>query len=230
MNPTPTQLLLPVSADPDATWEHWVSRPETELLEHTLIDIETVTLPGIFVWSGDGLGKSHLLQAVCTSVGRNASYIPLTQVLDVPPGALLDGVESSGIVLIDDVQAAISSKEWQEGLFHCFNRCVDTGTPLVVSSGVGASGLSELLPDLSSRLALLTGFRLPSWEMEAFELLLIRLASHRGLRLTMEVARYMARRLRQTPREALVAIQQIERSSLIEQRVPTIPFLKTLGL
>lgn len=230
MNPTPTQLLLPVSTDPDATWEHWVSRPETELLEHALIDIEAVMLPGIFIWSGEGLGKSHLLQAVCASVGRDASYIPLTQVLDVPPGALLDGVENSGVVLIDDIQEAISSKDWQEGLFHCFNRCVDTGTPLVVSSGVGTSGLTELLPDLSSRLALLTGFRLPSWEMEAFELLLIRLANHRGLRLTLEVARYMTRRLRQTPREALVAIEQIERSSLIEQRVPTIPFLKTIGL
>ena len=66
--------------------------------------------------------------------------------------------------------------------------------------------------------------------MDAFESLLIRLAKHRGLILTEDVARYLTRRLRQTPPEALLAIEQIERSSLIEQRTPTIPFLKTLGL
>jgi chromosomal replication initiation ATPase DnaA len=66
--------------------------------------------------------------------------------------------------------------------------------------------------------------------MDAFESLLIRLAKHRGLILTEEVARYLSRRLRHTPVDALVAIEKIERSSLIEQRTPTIPFLKTLGL
>ena len=124
----------------------------------------------------------------------------------------------------------ISSEDWQEGLFHCFNRCVDTGTPLIVASRVATTGLDGLLPDLKSRLALLAGFRLPNWEMDAFESLLIQLAKHRGLILTDDVARYLTRRLRQTPTEALVAIEQIERSSLIEQRTPTIPFLKTLGL
>jgi chromosomal replication initiation ATPase DnaA len=66
--------------------------------------------------------------------------------------------------------------------------------------------------------------------MDAFALLLIGLARHRGLILTEDVARYLTRRLRQTPIDALAAIEKIERSSLIEQRTPTIPFLKTLGL
>ena len=229
MNPTNTQLVLPISTDPDMTWAHWVSRPETELVEHALADIAS-SVPGVFVWGDEGLGKSHLLQAVCASVGSAASYIPLTLVSDMPPNALLDGVEDSAAVLIDDVQITISSEDWQEGLFHCFNRCVDTGTPLIVASRVATTGLYGLLPDLKSRLALLAGFRLPNWEMDAFESLLIQLAKHRGLILTDDVARYLTRRLRQTPTEALVAIEKIERSSLIEQRTPTIPFLKTLGL
>lgn len=230
MNPTPTQLVLPISTDPDATWEHWVSRQETQLVEHGLSNIGSAPPPGIFVWGGEGLGKSHLLQAVCASLGSDASYIPLSLVLDVPPGALLDGVEGSAAVLIDDLHLAIASRDWQEGLFHCFNRCMDTDTPLIVASRVAVAGLDDLLPDLKSRLALLAGFRLPSWDMDAFESLLIRLAKHRGLILTEDVARYLTRRLRQTPPEALLAIEQIERSSLIEQRTPTIPFLKTLGL
>ena len=229
MNPMNTQLVLPISTDPDMTWAHWVSRRETELVEHALTDIAS-SVPGVFVWGDEGLGKSHLLQAVCASVGSAASYIPLTLVSDMPPNALLDGVEDSAAVLIDDVQIMISSEDWQEGLFHCFNRCVDTGTPLIVASRVATTGLDGLLPDLKSRLALLAGFRLPNWEMDAFESLLIQLAKHRGLILTDDVARYLTRRLRQTPTEALVAIEKIERSSLIEQRTPTIPFLKTLGL
>ena len=230
MKPTPTQLVLPISTDSDATWQHWVSRQETELVEHALTDVRSAPPPGLFLWGEQGLGKSHLLQAVCANLGSEASYIPLSLVSDVPPSALLDGVEDSAAVLIDDVQLALSSDDWQEGLFHCFNRCVGTGTPLIIASRVAVSSLDGLLPDLKSRLALLAGFRLPSWEMDVFELLLIRLAKHRGLILTDEVARYLTRRLRQTPTEALIAIEQIERSSLIEQRTPTIPFLKTLGL
>jgi DnaA family protein len=230
MDPNPTQLVLPISTDPDATWEHWVSRNETQLLEHALVGSPALTPPGILIWGEEGLGKSHLLQAVCAQLGRGASYIPLGVVMDAMPSAMLEGIESSSAVLIDDVHLSLTKPEWQEGLFHCFNRCVAAGTPLFVSSKTAISGLSDLLPDLTSRLALLTGFRLPSWEMDAFELLLIRLAKHRGLILTAEVARYLNRRLRHTPVDALVAIEKIERSSLIEQRTPTIPFLKTLGL
>ena len=230
MNPKPTQLVLPVSADPDATWEHWISRGETELLEHALKGKAPPSLPGILVWGEEGLGKSHLLQAVCAQLDAGAMYVPLSMVLSAPPSNLLEGVEDSGAVIIDDVHLVVSSNDWQEALFHCFNRCVAARTPLVVSSQVAISGLSGLLPDLQSRLALLTGFKLPSWDLEAFEVLLTRLAKHRGLILTNEVARYLTRRLRQTPVEALVAIEKIEQSSLIEQRTPTVPFLKTLGL
>lgn len=230
MNPKPTQLVLPVSADPDATWEHWISRDETELLEHALKGKQMPSLPGVFVWGEEGLGKSHVLQAVCAQFGGDAIYVPLSMVLDIPPSHLLEGVEDSGAVIIDDVHLAASSNDWQEALFHCFNRCVEAETPLVVASQVAISGLSGLLPDLQSRLALLTGFKLPSWDLGAFEVLLKRLAKHRGLLLTHEVARYLTRRLRQTPVAALVAIEKIEQSSLVEQRTPTIPFLKTLGL
>ena len=62
--------------------------------------------------------------------------------------------------------------------------------------------------------------------MDAFESLLIYLAKHRGLILTDDVARYLTRRLRQTPTERR-RNWQIERSSLIEQRTPTIPFENT---
>ena len=59
--------------------------------------------------------------------------------------ALFDGVEGTAAVLIDDLDG-VSSDDWQEGLFHCFNRCVDTGTPLIVASRVAAAGLDDLLP------------------------------------------------------------------------------------
>ena len=230
MSLTPMQLVLPIATDPDATWEHWVSRGETELLEHALADSTSIAFPGVYVWGAEGLGKSHLLQAVCATIGRDASYIPLSLVLNAPPDALLDGIETSAAVLIDDVHLAASSPDWQEALFHCFNRCMGAGTSIVVSSRVAVSSLDDLLPDLRSRFSLLTGFKIPSWQMDAFEILLIRLARHRGFILTSEAARYLTRRLRQTPVEALNAVEEIERLSLIEQRTPTIPFLKTLGL
>ncbi len=230
MSPASSQLVLPISANPDATWSHWVSRPETEQLERFLQDDQALQPPGVFIWGDSGLGKSHLLQAKCAEMRGAAVYLPMAIVMDAAPDELLEGIEASAALLIDDVHLALTNSAWQEGLFHCFNRCVASGTPLIISSQKSTSSLSDLLPDLQSRFALLAGFKLPSWQMASFESLLYALGKQRGLILRSEVIRYLTLRLRHTPSAALDAIQRIERSSLVEQRSPTVPFLKTIGL
>jgi chromosomal replication initiation ATPase DnaA len=89
--------------------------------------------------------------------------------------------------------------------------------------------LNSFLPDLQSRLSLLSVFKLPVWSDADFETLLVRLADARGLSFTPEVARVLGLRIRRTPADAERIIRSIDESSLVEQRAPTIPFLKTLG-
>jgi chromosomal replication initiation ATPase DnaA len=90
--------------------------------------------------------------------------------------------------------------------------------------------LTTVLPDLQSRLSLLSVFRLPAWDLGDFEHLLSELLRARGVILSAEVARYLSIRLRRIPKEAVRVAKIIDQASLAEQRSPTIPFLKTLGL
>ena len=223
------QLVLPISIDPDATWAHWVSRVETEHLESAVQQVAGERDQGVFVWGGAGEGKSHLLQASCAGQSESVRYIPMDAVLDYPPAAVLEAAEHESLVVIDDIHLLSEHRIWQEGVFHCFNRCMQNSTPLLVSAPTAPSGLTSFLPDLQSRLSLLSVFKLPAWRDADFETLLVRLARARGLSFTPEVARFLALRIRRTPADAERIIRSIDQFSLVEQRAPTIPFLKTLG-
>jgi DnaA family protein len=156
------QLVLPISIDPDATWAHWVSRVETEHLESAVQQVAGERDQGVFVWGGAGEGKSHLLQASCAGQSESVRYIPMDAVLEYPPAAVLEAAEHESLVVIDDIHLLSEHRIWQEGVFHCFNRCMQNSTPFLVSARTAPSGLTSFLPDLQSRLSLLSVFKLPA--------------------------------------------------------------------
>jgi DnaA family protein len=134
------------------------------------------------------------------------------------------------MVVVDNIHVIDGHRSWQEALFHCFNRCAETGTPFIASAIQSPAGLKGVLADLQSRLSLLTTFKLPAWELDDFERLLGHLAHDRGLLLSDDVARYLTMRIQRRPLDAVNVIATIDESTLVEKRSPTIPFLKVLGL
>ena len=223
------QLVLPISVHPDANWSHWVSREvtgEVESFAEALLDCGGA---GLFLWASQGHGKSHFLQACCAAK-PGARYLPIESLLDYPPEAVLEHAENDTLVVVDDIHLIDGHRLWQEALFHCFNRCAETGTPFLASATQAPAGLNSVLADLQSRLSLLTTFKLPAWELDDFERLLSHLARDRGLLLSDDVARYLTMRIQRRPLDAVNVIAAIEESTLVEKRSPTIPFLKLLGL
>ena len=223
------QLVLAISVNPGGTWRHWVSREvtgEVEFFAKALLDGGGA---GFFLWAAEGLGKSHFLQACCAA-NPGARYLPIGSLLDYPPEVVLEHAENETMVVVDDIHLIDGHRSWQEALFHCFNRCAETGTPFLASATQSPAGLKSVLADLQSRLSLLTTFKLPAWELDDFERLLGHLAHDRGLILSDDVAHYLTMRIQRRPRDAVNVIVAIDESTLVEKRSPTIPFLKLLGL
>ena len=223
------QLVLPISVNPSATWSHWVSREvtsEVESFAKALLDRGGV---GFFLWASEGQGKSHFLQACCAAT-PGARYLPMESLLYYPSEAVLEHAENETMVVVDDIDLIDGHRSWQEALFHCYNRCAETGTPFLASATQSPAGLKNVFADLQSRLSLLTTFKLPAWELDDFERLLGHLAHDRGLLLSDDVARYLTMRIQRRPLDAVNVIATIDESTLVEKRSPTIPFLKLLGL
>ncbi|MCZ7167078.1 DnaA ATPase domain-containing protein, partial [Salmonella enterica] len=81
----------------------------------------------------DGVGRTHLLQAACLrfeQMGEPAVYLPLAELLDRGIG-ILDNLEQYELVCLDDLQAVAGRADWEEALFHLFNRLRDSGRRLL---------------------------------------------------------------------------------------------------
>ncbi len=184
----------------------------------------------IYLWGGNGSGKSHLLQAACHAVsehGGSAAYLPMRELSAMPP-QLLEGMEQMALVCIDDLESVAGNTAWEQALFHLYNRVRDGGRRLVVAGQASPSALGLSLPDLISRLSWGPVYQLQALEdTEKADALRLR-ASQRGMEMPVEVANYL---LNHAPRDmhALFALlDELDEVSLAAQRKLTIPFVRGL--
>ncbi len=186
----------------------------------------------IYLWGGAGVGRSHLLQAACLRFeqrGEQAVYLPLAEVADYGP-ELLDNLEQCELVCLDDLQAVVGRADWEEALFHLFNRLRDAGRRLLLAADTAPRELPVELADLQSRLTLALVFQLQSLSDEDKLRALQLRASRRGLQLSDEVGRFILTRGERSMSALFELLERLDQASLQAQRKLTIPFLKeTLG-
>lgn len=184
----------------------------------------------IYLWGAVGVGKSHLLQAACQQLagqGQAVAYLPLAEFVDLPV-AVLEGLEGLSLVCLDDVQAVAGVSQWEEALFHLYNRLRDSGTALLAAGNASPAGLDIGLPDLTSRLGWGPVFRVQEpQEDEKISALQTR-ATVRGFDLPDEVARYLIRRSPRDMTSLFALLDKLDQASLAQQRRLTIPFVRNL--
>lgn len=182
----------------------------------------------IWLWGPLGSGRSHLLQAACTKaseLGKKARYLPLAECVEYG-SYCLDGLEQGDLVALDDLHLALKLEEWQQPLFHAFNRIRDAGATLLLSAERSPHEFSGLLPDLHSRLNLALVFQLhPLSDEEMLRAIQLR-ASRRGLFLADEVATYLLSRLPRDMGSMFSALEHLDQASLQAKRKLTIPFVR----
>jgi DnaA family protein len=221
------QLALPLTlADHAVFASFWRAGNEAAVafLEQLARDGSGV---GAWLSGGDATGKSHLLQALCASLGAHAVYVPLETLAGASP-ALLDGLASRRCVCIDDLDAVAGQDEWELALFALANSLADADGLLVASAAAPPRDCGFALPDLESRLAKLPAFRLaPLAEPERANALALR-ARLRGLELPPETARFLLRRARRDMRSLYALLDRLDGESLKAQRRLTIPFVRAI--
>jgi DnaA family protein len=174
-----------------------------------------------------GTGKTHLLQAAAADAPEAAAagYLPLGQLAALGP-AVLQGWSPSRCLALDDVDAVVGQRPWEEALFGVYREIEESGGSLLLSAAAPPALLRFSLPDLGSRCAAAAVFQLrPLDEAAQREALRLR-ARLRGLELPEETALYLQRRF---PRDMVTLyglLDTLDDAALVAQRRLTVPFIR----
>jgi DnaA family protein len=194
------QLSLAIKLDNQATFGNFYAPTGTpQHLAKMLLQDEGKQYA--YVCGSSGTGLSHLMQAVCQQHSMRLSngaavYLPLKELCDYPADQILEGLESSDLVCLDDLDQVAGREDWQAPLFNFFNRCSESGTRLLITAHTLPDHLEVLLDDLLSRLKSGISLQLIDFKDADLRRLLQHRASGLGLYLSDEVARFLLHRYR----------------------------------
>jgi DnaA family protein len=220
---------IPLQLEPrrDSRFEDFVTGPNHALVE-AIKHMPDEPGSSVFLFGGEGSGKTHLLNALCYETrerqGR-AFYLTLKR---LPKDAIasLQGLEKLDLVCVDDLHVIAGDKAWEEALFHCFNRVREANGRLLVSSRKRLSALNLGLPDLASRLA--WGLRLPLMPLEDQDkLAVINLHSNAlGFSLPEDVQKYLLKHHDRSMVALIQTVENLHQAALTNKRRITVPLAR----
>lgn len=218
-----TQLPLGITWRDQATFVNFYTGDNAQLVDN----LQSAREPLVFLWGEEGCGKSHLLQAVCQVAETNTQpvYLPMQELLGLQP-AVLEGMEAMNPICIDDVHLVAGNKEWEEALFHLFNRVREQNGTMIVSATGAPGNINIQLPDLVTRLGWGAVYQVKPLDDEGKKTALQQRAQNRGLELPEEVIEFVLRRSARDMNSLFELLDRLDIASLVEQRKLTIPFVK----
>jgi DnaA family protein len=184
----------------------------------------------VYFWGNDGAGKSHLLSALCQSFSDHnlsAAYLPLEDINQLD-SQILDDLEVLDLLCVDDIHLIAGNLEWEEKIFHCFNKMLGCGKRLVITADVAPPMLPFKILDLKSRMmgglvfsvqALDDGEKIASLKLRA---------KLRGLELTDTVAHFLLSHYKRDAQSLFAVLEKLDKAALAAQRKLTIPFIKSI--
>lgn len=180
------------------------------------------------LWGEASSGKTHLLQACCAKEAekyRSVTYIPL-KILASSGVDVLTGLSHSALIVLDDIDRVIGDKPWEVALFHLINRCRESKQRLLMSSTQNPRKLDCVLPDLASRLIWGGSYQLQALSDDDKPKAIQARAEQRGFKLTDRVIEYLYRRYPRDIESLMELLDKLDKESLRQKAVITIPFVK----
>ncbi len=163
--PTAAPLFEMRSFNPKYSFESFVAGPSNRLAlsaSQAVAEAPGQAYNPLFLYSGAGLGKTHLLQAIgktCANRGMSVLYVTSEQFTNEFITAIRNRTtedfrrryRSVQVLLIDDVQFLSGKEQTHEGFFHTFNDLHNSGNQVVISSDRPPRELALMEDRLRSR-------------------------------------------------------------------------------
>ncbi len=210
---------------PDYTFDNFVVGPSNRLAHASCVAVSQSpgnTYNPLFIYGNSGLGKTHLLHAVCFGAQRKSNdaviqFLSCEDFVNKFIGAIeegdLSGFQSQfrtvDMLVIDDVQFLREREHSQEEFFHTFNALYNNSKQIILSADSPPGKIPSLETRLISRFnwGLVTRIDPPSYETR---IAIVQKKAHlRGLNISDEIAEYIARKVHANIRELEGALTTI---------------------
>ena len=216
---------LSTGLHPDYTFKNFVVGPSNRLAHASCVAVSQSlgrTYNPLFLYGNSGLGKTHLLHAVCGEAGRRPGgaiiqFLSCEEFVNrfiraIEHGSLAgfqSQFRSVDALVIDDIQFLREREQSQEEFFHTFNALYNNGKQIILSADSPPSDIPSLEERLISRFnwGLVARVDPPSYDTRVA---IVQKKAHlRGLDVSKEIAEYIARKVHANIRELEGALTNI---------------------
>jgi chromosomal replication initiator protein len=231
-----------LSLNPRYTFENFVLGPSNRHAH--AYSVAVAEAPGknynpLFIYGGVGLGKSHLIQAIChfirqTSPQLKICYMPsekfTNELIDAiqhhSTGAFRQKFRNVDILVLDDIHFIAGKESTQEEFFHTFNALYDSHKQIIISSDRTPKEIANLQERLVSRFSwgLTTDVQPP--DLETRVAILKKKIEREPVHIPDDVIFFIASLIKTNIRELEGALVRIIAYSLMEEKIITVDLAK----
>ncbi len=189
----------------------------------------------LFIYGGSGLGKTHLMCAICREIQKNNPrarilYIKGETMTNELIDAIRDGSTSEfhakyrqvDVLLVDDIQFISGKTSTQEEFFHTFEALHSNGKQIVLTSDRPPREIATLEERLRSRfeMGLLADIQPP--DLETRIAIIHRKANALDLPLQDDVTEYIANQLKSNVRQLEGVVKRMRAQYLLNNEQPNL--------
>lgn len=194
----------------------------------------------LFIYGGVGLGKTHLMQAICHHIkNKSAGNIKICYITSEKfTNELIDGIQhrstaafrqryrNMDVLVIDDINFIAGKESTQEEFFHTFNALYDAHKQIIISSDRPPKEIANLQDRLVSRFGwgLTTDIQPP--DLETRVAILKKKIEREPVSVPDEVIFFIAQLIKTNIRELEGALIRTIAYSLLEEKPITLDLTK----
>jgi chromosomal replication initiator protein len=203
--------------NPDHAFQAFIQGPNNELafaLAQAVADQPVKSYNPLFIHGGVGLGKTHLLQAICLRIlerdpDYNIVYVSCekftNQFIECARGgeygAFRHHYRHADMLVVDDIHFLSGKEQMQEEFFHTFNELHTQQKQIVLSSDAAPADIPGLTERLISRFTWGVVAKVSPPGFETRLAIIHAKAALRGVTIPDDVAEYLARKIDRNTRE-----------------------------
>ena len=249
-NATPVSSKKPVASckdtytlNPRYTFENFVVGPSNRFAHACALAVAETpgrTYNPLFIHGGVGLGKTHLIQAICHKVLQlhahqvKVVYLPSEHFTNELIEAIRHQTMTSfrqkyrnvDILVVDDIQFIAGKESTQEEFFHTFNTLYDAHKQIIISSDRNPKEIPYLEERLVSRFSwgLITDIQPP--DLETRVAILKKKIEKEPIQIDNEVIFFIAQLIKTNIRDLEGALIRVIAYALLENKPITIDLTK----